>query len=95
MRNNAQDTPKKRYYKLDELRALAEARGYALDFNAYLKVFELRDKQHPDNWCWIVRPENGVKVGRTRECPIPEWDDIMDFNINRLKARAENNIPLI
>ncbi|WP_426575356.1 hypothetical protein ACP179_01105 (plasmid) [Xenorhabdus stockiae] len=83
--NNVQKTVKKRYYTLDELVSLADKRGYILNFNYPLKVFEFRNKKHPDNWGWIIRPSNGVKVGLVRECEIQEWDAILDFNICRLE----------
>ncbi|MBD2801785.1 hypothetical protein ID854_15390 [Xenorhabdus sp. M] len=79
---------KKTYYTLDELKGLTEARGYLLHFNPYFKVFELKDKKHPENWCWVIRPSNEVKVGQIRECPMQEWDDMIDFNIARLKKDA-------
>ncbi|MDC9615387.1 hypothetical protein PSI19_16240 [Xenorhabdus khoisanae] len=85
----------KKYYKLGELTDLAAKRGYMLKFNSARQVFELKDKEHHNNWCWIVRPSNGVRVGQVRECWMSEWDEIIDFNIDRLKKNAENFSTMI
>ncbi|MCC8379121.1 hypothetical protein [Xenorhabdus sp. PB30.3] len=88
--NNVQKTVKKRHYTRDELVSLADKRGYLLNFSYSLKVFELRNKKHPDNWGWIIRPSNGVKVGLVRECEMQEWDDILNYNIKRLESIYNN-----
>ncbi|XRZ01681.1 hypothetical protein ACP179_00025 (plasmid) [Xenorhabdus stockiae] len=85
--SNVQKTVKKRYYTLDELVSLADKRGYILNFNYHLKVFELKNKKYPDNWCWIVRPSNGNKVKRVRECTMREWNQLFVFNISLLEKK--------
>ncbi|PHM51880.1 hypothetical protein [Xenorhabdus hominickii] len=84
-----QSTSEKRYYTKSELEDLAGKRGYLLNFNRLLKVFELKDKQHDSRWCWIVRPSNGNKIERVRECEMSEWDTLLAFNIARLEKSTK------
>ncbi|OKP01600.1 hypothetical protein [Xenorhabdus eapokensis] len=90
MMRNTQNARKKRYYTLDELKEIAEKRGYLLDFNLILEVFELKDKKCNSRWCWIVRPSNGNKVKRVRECTMREWNQLFAFNIARLEEEVKS-----
>lgn len=73
------------FYKLRELEDKVEKEGYLINFKPQRRVFELRDQKNPDNWCWLIRRTDGTKVELIRDCTIEEWDDVISYNIERLK----------
>ncbi|EKN4689526.1 hypothetical protein [Yersinia ruckeri] len=77
------------FYKLKELQDKAAEYGYLIDFKPQRRVFELKELKNPENWCWLIRRANGSKVELVRDCTIEEWDDVLSYNIERLRLSEE------
>lgn len=79
---------KGRFYKRDDLYAMAEEMGYRMHRPIKQNVFVLTDPASGE-WCWILHPQTGRIVGSARSLERDEWRTTIQYNIARLNETIQ------
>ncbi|MEG5932524.1 hypothetical protein UXN85_20880 [Enterobacter hormaechei] len=77
----------RRWYKLEELQAIALESGYDLTNPPKRKVFVLTNVE-TGAWGWVINPATENIVQSIRDLTREEWRAALDFNIKRLDEEA-------
>lgn len=92
MRSKAKSTQaissKHKVYRLDELKAVCEGKGFELIYSPKLNYFTLR-QPGTEAWVWIVHPETEDIVKTVRELNQEQWRAVIEFNGQRLQAELD------
>lgn len=77
----------RRWYKLEELQAIALESGYELTNPPKRKVFVLTNVE-TGAWGWVINPATDNIVLTIRDLTREEWRKALEFNIQRLEEEA-------